>query len=108
MNLNTEEITLEVGTPRSEVIRLSGLSEDRGDHQVSHFSTLCGSVEEWETREGKRISIRGAFITKDSITEEPYIIAILKLPKGTVAKETVLWSGQNLSDGEDIYKRAKN
>ena len=107
VNLETGEVELEAGTPREKVIRLSGLSEKLGDTQLSYLATLCGSVEEWETRNGQRFKLQGSFFLKDDIAEKPYVIAIIEMPVTEGEKERILWSGPNLRDGTDIYSSLK-
>jgi len=64
-------------------------------------------MEEWETKSGSRFYIQGAFVTKESVRKEPYIIVIMRKASSANEDDLVLWSGPNLHDGKDIYASHK-
>ena len=95
------------GTPRTEVLRVAGLTEQDGAKRISYYADLCGSMEEWITSTGDQIYVQGHFFDQNGFREEPYIIGILRRAKQTRKLDEVIWSGLNLQTGVDIFAAAK-
>ena len=98
---------LKPGTPRLEVLRVAGLTEQDGSKRVSYYADTCGSIEEWVTSTGDKFYVQGHFFDQNGYRKEPYIIAVLRLRSKTEKGNDVIWSGVNLQTGIDIFSPAK-
>lgn len=94
---------VEPGTPRSEVLRVAGLTEADGAKRISYYADPCGSMEHWITNTGDKIYVQGHFFDQDGYREEPYIIGVLRLAEESESKDVVIWSGLNLQTGTDMF-----
>lgn len=76
-----------VWNPRSELLRVAGLTEQDGARRIAYFANICGSMEEWVTRNGDELYVQGNFFDQAGYRKEPYIIGILRLASKTRSVE---------------------